>query len=79
MWSPCARTAEVVDLQLEYGRDVEAMMPLRPGGEDWEGAEHAWCSYGEHGGPFMLIIKNNMATNFKTYHAPIRNLLYQNV
>ena len=38
MWRPCARTAKVVDKQLEYGLDVEAMMLLRPGGEDWVGA-----------------------------------------
>ena len=44
MWTPCARIAEVVDQQLEYGLGVEAMMPLRPGGEDWVGVEPAWCS-----------------------------------
>ena len=27
MWTPCARIAEVVDQQLEYGQDVEAMIP----------------------------------------------------
>ena len=46
MWSPCARIAEVVDQQLEYGLGVEAMMPQRPGGEDWVGVEPAWCSCG---------------------------------
>ena len=46
MWRPRARTAKVVDMQLEYGLDVEAMMPLRPGGEDWVGVEPAWCSCG---------------------------------
>ena len=35
MWTPCACIAEVVDQQLEYGLGVEAMMPQRPGGEDW--------------------------------------------
>ena len=34
-----AHIAEVVDLQLEYGLGVEAMMPLRPSGEDWVGVE----------------------------------------
>ena len=38
MWRPCARTAKVVDKQLEYGLDVEAKMLLRPGSEDWVGA-----------------------------------------
>ena len=38
MWRPCARTAKVVDKQLEYGLDVEAKMLQRPGGEDWVGA-----------------------------------------
>ena len=33
-------------MQLECGLDVEAMMPLRPGGEDWVGVEPAWCSCG---------------------------------
>ena len=46
MWSPCARIAELVDRQLEYGLGVEAMMPQRPGGEDWVGVEPAWCSCG---------------------------------
>ena len=46
MWRPCARIAEVVDLRLEYGLGVEAMMPLRPGGEDWVGVEPACCSCG---------------------------------
>ena len=31
---------------MEYGLGVEAMMPLRPGGEDWVGVEPAWCSCG---------------------------------
>ena len=38
MWRPCARTAKVVDKQLEYGLDVEAKMLQRPGSEDWVGA-----------------------------------------
>ena len=38
MWRPCARTAKVVDKQLEYGLKVEAKMLLRPGSEDWVGA-----------------------------------------
>ena len=38
MWRPCARTAKVVDKQLECGLNVEAMMLLRPGGEAWVGA-----------------------------------------
>ena len=38
MWRPCARIAKVVDKQVEYGQGVEAMMLLRPGGEDWVGA-----------------------------------------
>ena len=46
MWRPCARIAKVVDKQLEYGQGVEAMMLLRPGGEDWVGAEPTWCSCG---------------------------------
>ena len=31
---------------MEYGLGVEAMMPQRPGGEDWVGVEPAWCSCG---------------------------------
>ena len=38
MWRPCARTAKVVDKQLECGLNVEAMMLPRPGGEAWVGA-----------------------------------------
>ena len=38
MWRPCARTAKVVDKQLEYRLDVEAMTLLQTGGEDWLGA-----------------------------------------
>ena len=44
MWRPCACIAKVVDKELEYGHGVEAMMLLRPGGEDWVGVEPAWCS-----------------------------------
>ena len=38
MWRPCARTAKVVDKQLECGLNVEAMMLPQPGGEAWVGA-----------------------------------------
>ena len=46
MWRPCARTAKVVDKQLECGLNVEAMMLLRPGGEAWLGASPHGASVG---------------------------------